>query len=298
VSEPSADQRALAIREPPARLRLASSVASLQRGQSLLLDHRGRAISERTLNLLAFGVLAVLVPYVVVTASYVQLAVTGGVFVFMRVLGRQMRRLHALIAQYRDDEAWELAKRLERASKRPGTHLVYLLGLIAWRRGDMIAAATYTEQAMIRTRRSIPRTWHWVHRYHHAHMRLELDGAAAEPLVTALTGGPTGEYFRHEANYTQALLAFRLADHTRLPGDEVLYDWAKLALGSNIEGRTVGLLAWAFDQRGDAEMSAYLLGEVRSRLLGGEVTSRNTSPALWEWLGPRLPPPETDETAT
>ena len=80
--------------------------------------------------------------------------------------------------------------------------------------------------------------------------------------------------------------------HTRwpdeLPDDLELHDWARSALGDNAGGGRLGLLAWAFDRRGDQDMSALLLGEVESHLPVPLARLAPMVPRLHAWLAPRI----------
>jgi hypothetical protein len=82
------------------------------------------------------------------------------------------------------------------------------------------------------------------------------------------------------------MIAFHAGDARRLPDDEELYDWAKAALRTSRFGVSVALLAWAFAERGDAEMAGHMLREAPTRLATEFLPE--SAPRLSKWLDDKL----------
>lgn len=105
-----------------------------------------------------------------------------------------------------------------------------------------------------------------------------LDEARAR--LAALGPVPEGEYFR--INHWSAELYLALREGTHAIEDDELHRRASAALAITSAAPLLGLLAWAFDQRGDDEMVALLLAEARDRhpgqLLSGPL------PLLDAWM--------------
>ena len=80
--------------------------------------------------------------------------------------------------------------------------------------------------------------------------------------------------------------AFHTGDVRLLPDDDDLYEWAKAALRTSRFGVSVVLLAWAFGERGDVDMSSHLLREAPSRLTTEFLPE--SAPQVSAWLTTRL----------
>lgn len=105
-----------------------------------------------------------------------------------------------------------------------------------------------------------------------------LDEARAK--LDALGPVPDGEYFRVSHWGAELYLALREGTHA-LDEDE-LHRRAKAALAITSAAPLLGLLAWAFDQRGDDEMAALLLSEARDRHPGQPLSG--PLPLLEAWM--------------
>jgi hypothetical protein len=116
--------------------------------------------------------------------------------------------------------------------------------------------------------------------------------AAMGRLDTARTAraeleqAPRGDYFAMELALTDLMLAFHAGDVKLLPDDDDLYEWAKAALRTSRFGVSVVLLAWAFGERGDADMAGHLLREAPSRLTTEFLPE--SAPQVSAWLDKRL----------
>lgn len=111
-----------------------------------------------------------------------------------------------------------------------------------------------------------------------------LDDARAK--LEALGPIPEGEYYR--ITHWGAELYLALAEGAHAIDEDELHHRAKAALAITSAGPLLGLLAWAFDQQGDAEMSALLLDEARDRHPGRKLSG--PMPLLEAWMETRATP--------
>jgi hypothetical protein len=308
--EPQArDARAvvLAKPQPPPKIGLAESLETVERGQVVLLDRYGRIMSKRAvkvrLGLHSAGVAGALAAEIagLVLGS---VALLGGGFAMLLLLTHQSRNQKELLLAKRlsivgrDAEAQVLLEAIDR--RRPGGMIYFEtqreLGALAWRRGELAAALARFKSALDMVTPAKNAVGYWLTYASLVEVQLELDHAAAEGLIARLDGAPDTPLFRAEREYIELMFAFH-SNHTRgLPADETLYEWAKSALISNVSGLRIGLLAWAFEQRGDGEMATHLLREVRSHLLRDFQESRCFAPKLGDWLEPRMLAAEAEAT--
>ncbi|RZO55708.1 MAG: hypothetical protein EVA89_25525 [Sandaracinaceae bacterium] len=91
---------------------------------------------------------------------------------------------------------------------------------------------------------------------------------------------PTGDYLRLTHWTTELFLAFRKGAHEL--DEDVLHERAKHALGITSASPLLALLAWAFEQNGDADMAELLMDEARDRHPGDLLSKR--MPELQRWM--------------
>jgi hypothetical protein len=296
--------------EPP-KLMFATSLATMKRGEVLLVDRDGRTLTRRTINRrrwLLGGIAATCVatiatvssaPVVVGAATLLgTLAIKLARPLAIHVANPEFRRgLRFLIAN-RDAEARPLIEAADAKDRSGdlGASIARAVALLAWRRGEHAEARRHTERALAKASRTGDGAiTYWLIAVQRAQLVALHDPEAAMPLIAELADAPDNDYFRAERRFAELAAAFHADRPDRLPADDVLYDWAKDALAVNSGGFRVAALAWVFDARGDAEMAAHLLGEVRSRLLIPTELIPNIDPPLWAWAEPRLPSPNADE---
>src|SRR4029078_5000832 len=91
-----------------------------------------------------------------------------------------------------------------------------------------------------------------------------------------------GDSFALELALSDLMIAFHSNDARHLPEDDELYDWAKAALRTARFGVSGALLAWAFGERGDADMAGHMLREAPTRLATEFLPE--SAPKLSKWL--------------
>ena len=206
---------------------------------------------------------------------------------------RARRRLHVaagLVTDGKLDEAEQLLDQLARAARpRTRANLEHLRAVADRRRGDLERALVHADACarLGPPRRRAANLVYWQNQFERLSILLEL--GRAEPARAALAvvaGAPPGEWFVWQRRKARLHAAF--AGCAEPPDDETLHAWARDALGYNHTGILCGLLGWAFDRRGDAEMSALCLREAPARFLRGPEPVATGYPRLWAWLGPRL----------
>lgn len=306
-----AETTALAVTAEPPKLTFATSLANIKRGEVLLLDRDGGTLTQRTINRrlwLLGGIAATCVATIVTVSSLPVVVAAGGMLAGLALkmvkplaihyANPEFRRgLRFLIAN-RDAEARPLIEAADAKNRHGevGASIARAVALLAWRRGEHAEARRHTERALMKASRTGDGAiTYWLIAVQRAQLLALHDPEAAMPLIADLGGAPNNDYFRGERQFAELAAAFHSDRADRLPADDVLYDWAKEALAVNTGGFRLAALAWVFDARGDAEMSAHLLGEVRSRLLIPIELVANVDPPLWAWAEPRLPSPDADD---
>lgn len=287
------DERALVPATDAApRLVLAESLAQRQRGQVVLLDRKGQVLGRRRARrqqAVILGSMALFLAFAGVVLG--PSAAIGGGIGYAVMLGfswlryRTLRRAVALLVAWRDDEARALLLEVQRRRHRRevASEVERLLGVLAWRRGEHQVALEHVERAIalgggIGHLRTITRL----------QLVAELDPERARTLLPELDALPTTEYFVSERRYLALVIAFNRDRPDELPDDLELHDWARAALDDNLGGGRLGLLAWAFDRRGDREMSELLLREVEAHLPVPLARTAPMWPRLHAWLAPRI----------
>jgi tetratricopeptide (TPR) repeat protein len=102
----------------------------------------------------------------------------------------------------------------------------------------------------------------------------------ARASLAALGPAPEGEYLRLQ-HWTLELYLALAEGHHDFPEEE-LYRRSRAALAITTAAALLGLLAWAYQQRGDQEMSRHLLAECLDRHFGPRISG--SLPLLQRWL--------------
>lgn len=290
--------RALALPVPtsPVRFRLARSLKAASVGEVMALDERGDVVDPRRSRLanarLWFGAATMGALGWGSVAALGGAAFLGPVFLVgcMGLVAWESRRLRelkraiALAASGRRDEATAAFAALE--TRRPGPALKatidYWIGSLAWQRGQFAEAEKRFEAALgtcYRTRRL--EVLCWIVEFSLVQL-LAATGQIERALRirAELDRAPDGDYFRLARMLTDLTIAFHRGSAEALPDD--LYEWAHEALEMNRFGNGLVLLAWAFTERGDAEMARHLLRVAPDRLEACFLGE--TDPTLARWM--------------
>jgi hypothetical protein len=278
--------------------RIASELPRVQAGDLVLIDPRGAVMSRRRARVrggLVLGTLA--------AACGIMFAVDpllGGIYTGVLALRlvpallrtRRMRAIVALIAVGDLDRGErELDRFAQRASRRWRANVVQARAVIAWKRGQLERALAECEACAVllpAPRRGF-RVVYWQNLFNHAHVLLELDRAGeAWPLVERAAGAPPGEWYQLQLRALRLHDAFARGRDGDLGSDDDLHDRVRDLLRYNHTGVSLAMLAWAYEARGDAEMTTHLLGEVPARFLAPTGTVASMYPRLWAWLAPKL----------
>jgi tetratricopeptide (TPR) repeat protein len=278
--------------------RVSSSLDTARPGEVLLLDDDGHVLGPKAMRRATVAGWAMVGTVVGVGAGTIGVlvapavgavvgAVTLATLAWQLRHGRELQRALALASSGRREEAMALVERLQRRQLgEPFPPVLdYLAGKLHWQHGRFDEALTRYDRALAQLRqlRGRGRGMFWVCSFDRAQLlavagRLEAARAARQEL----DGAPRGDYFAMELALTDLMIAFCADAPQELPGDDELYEWAKAALRTSRFGASVALLAWAFDRRGDAEMSRHLLREVPERLESEFLPA--TAPALHRWV--------------
>jgi hypothetical protein len=291
---------------PLPALRLADRLENLQRGEMIAIRPDGRVMDRRGLRLRYAGYLGVVGAFC--TAAIAMSPAIGLMYTAMAggMVALQLRRVSALnriprlVRAERLDEAEREIAALERRGWRYRAMAALGRCQIACHRGDLAAALTAArrcEQLLPAPDRRIY-TVYWANQFLLASVLLELGKLdEAQVAIGNAMRAPDGEYYAVLKRELEALRAFIHDRADDLGTDDDLHDRVRVALRHNHTGMTVGLLAWAYDRRGDVEMSAHLIAEAPARFLLGPELVEKMHPRVWAWLGPRiaaLPAPEEE----
>jgi hypothetical protein len=105
----------------------------------------------------------------------------------------------------------------------------------------------------------------------------------ARARLAALGPVPSGEYLRIQHWTLELYLALAEGEHTF--SEDELYRRSRAALEITTAAALLGLLAWAYDRKGDEEMSRHLLDECLDRHFGPRISG--SLPLLQRWLDQR-----------
>jgi hypothetical protein len=195
----------------------------------------------------------------------------------------------------------EVDREIEQLERRGASALAaYARAAVAIRRGQLDVALAATERCaglMPAPDRRMPHIY-WMNAFVRAGLLLELGRFADASLVTERAmAAPGGDVYALFKRGLEAHRAFVRDRDDELGTDDQLHDRVRDALRYNQTGATVAILAWAYDKRGEPDMSAHLLGEVAPRCPHGVESIARTHPRLWAWLEPKLaalPAPDED----
>lgn len=260
--------------------RVSRSLADAKPGEVLLLDDSGQVMGEPVMRRQqavgwavvggAAGVSVALLSMALGPVIGVLAGATFGAVMWRQSQAwRRARAALVLASAGRRDEALAAVEAVEktRVNDNLRPFLSYLRGKLEWQRGQFAAALALYDRAMGAVRPRRRRAMYWVCAFDRAQLlavmgRLE----AARTARTELDQAPKGDYFALELALTDLVLAYVASDASELPGDEELYEWAKVALGCSRFGTNLVLLAWALGKRGDHDMETLLLREAAPRL--------------------------------
>ena len=283
-----------------ALLKSASSLERAQLGEMIWLGRQGEVMGAAAMRRLRtrmwvragalWGGIAVLYGWIL---GPLGVAVAAGGFGMAVVWGsrrsRPYRAALALMAEGRRDEAYEaftdLSRRGATRQWRPVVELC--LAQLEWMRGRHPEALAGLDALLPRLRARPLEDGHlWLALFYRAGLLAVLGRLdEARSVARELDDAPRGEFFEMQRQGLLLSLAFHADRPEDLPTDEVLYDWARAALGRTRFGSVCVLCAWAFERRGDTEMAAHLLKEAPDRLTGSFLAE--THPRLHAYLQAR-----------
>jgi hypothetical protein len=281
--------------------RVSSSLDAARPGEVLLLDEEGQVLGPRAMRraaMVGWGVVGGIVSLGAVAVAALAGPILGvatgattlAILAHHARSGREFRRALALASAGRRDEALAAVQALEarHLGEQFPPFIDYLTGKLEWQRGHFDAALARYERARAHlAQRRRGRGMYWVCSFDRAQLLAAMGKVdAARTARVELDDAPRGDYFAMELALTDLMIAFHAGDATRLPDDEELYDWAKAALRTSRFGVSVALLAWAFAERGDAEMAGHMLREAPTRLATEFLPE--SAPKLSKWLDAKL----------
>lgn len=279
-----------------AKLRLAETLDGRRPDEIVLLDRRGRFVSRRSFRRRIWAIWAIALGLLVegvvtqgLTSVIFPFSVVGTFLVLSRPRFKkhaQLRRARNLALAWRDEEA--RAELLAIAS--PGgairIEVERMLAAIDGRRGDFAAALDHIDRAIeeLKRRKQTKQATYWICLGMRFDILVELDVDRAAAALPELAQLPATAYFRSVHHYAALAIAFHRDDPRALPDDLTLHDWARTALATNGSACRLALLAWAFDRRGDREMSEHLLEQVPAHLHVPFDRVAPGSPKLHRWV--------------
>jgi len=283
---------------PLPAIRLADRLDKLRPGEMVAVGRDGNVLDRRTRvrrAILPLAMIGAFSTWAIITAPVVGIAyvafVGGWIGLTMR-WARTINKIGRLIRAQRFDDAERAIAALERRGRRDKGIAAFYRALLAQHRGDSeaaVVAARACEQILTSPDK---RTYYayWANAFVLAGALYELGRVdEAKAAHERANRAPDGEFYRHMKRGLEAQRAFATGRHEELGTDDDLHDRVREALRYNHTGLTVALLAWAYDQRGDAEMASHLAGEVGSRCIYGLESIERMHPRVWAWLGPKIP---------
>lgn len=290
-----ADEPAEGARPLPA-LRLADKLERLQPDEMVLVRRDGRIMSRsqrRLRQVVILGGIGAACAALIATSPVFGISYTALLagFVGVRLRGiRVLNQVPRLIRAERFDDAERVIGGLERGNVRQRAVAAYGRLMIASARGELdaaLAASDRCAQLLPGPDRFLYAVY-WSNTIQRAGLLLQLGKDGADAAFARAMQAPTGEVYALMKRDLEALRAFVRDRPDELGDDDALHARANEALRYNHTGATIGVYAWAFERRGDAEMSAHLVGEVPSRCQHGVERIARANPRLWTWLGPKL----------
>ena len=289
----AAGPTALAARESPPAAKLAASLQAASRHELVHVDRKGQVRSPARFRLLQYGGYGLMVGIVgAVTVVYYAILGPAGVAVgaalglWYGAIARHhlaLRRGLELLVADRIDEAAAALGRLLNAHlvpRRVRAAAEQNLGLCRMIGGSHEEALALHRSAIARWGRSrsplLPMA-----RHGEVCALINLGRLPeARERYTALGPPPEGDYLK--VNHWSVELYLALAEGKHPLAEAELYLRARVALGITTAAGLLGLLAWAYDQSGDRDMSQHLLRECLDRHHGPRLSG--TLPLLQRWL--------------
>ncbi len=291
---------------PLPALRFAGKLEHLKAGEHVAVSKNGDVMTPRGIRLrvaLTYGWIGACCAVMFWSAPVVGAVYTaglGGFIVMRRAKARAFNRIPRLIMNDRLDEAArELdlldQQKLATAWRAP---LANWRAALCWRRGELEPALASARRCLellpspARNRHVV----YWQNQFTLANLLLVLGRLEeAAPFVAEAMRAPAGEWYRVQQRALEAHRAFATGRHAELGSDDDLHDRVREALRYNHTSITLANLAWAYEQRGDADMATHLLAEVPARLhFTSAAINARMYPNVWAWLGPRLPPDDVE----
>jgi tetratricopeptide (TPR) repeat protein len=286
---------------PP--FKLARSLEEATQGSFVHVDNRGQVRSParyRMLSTIANG--ASLVAVASVTALYAArfgtlaaVAVAGvfGATVGMAMLrGRRLNKAARLLQADRLDEAETLCRRtlsgrLVQRRYRAVAH--QSLAAIAVRRGQFETALGEARAAMELHARSFRRSVYLdMLAYFEIGLLVNL-GRVREARERLDARGPVPEGNYLKLQHWTADLSVQFAEGRLQLDEEQLWVRSKSGLQITRGAQLLALCAWAYFERGDADLGSHLLEQAVDR---AEPHSARSAPGLWRWVEEKRPKAE------
>jgi hypothetical protein len=294
--EGSGARLAVALREPAPAVKIASSLQAASRRDVLHVDGKGRVRSPARYRLLQYGWYASMAGVVAGgTALYYTLIGPSSIAVGAALglwYGHLVRRYWSLrdgiklLTADRFDEAaasftrTATARGVPRRLRALAEQNLAACKMIGGQYGE---ALVLYRSSMGRWRSS--RTLHAMLARHGEVIALINLGRLPEARarLDALGPPPDGEFLK--INHWTVELYLALAGGANAPGEDELFRRSRIALGITTAAGLLGLLAWAYEQRGDRDMSLHLLQECLDRHVGPRLSG--VLPLLQKWLDAR-----------
>jgi hypothetical protein len=289
---------------PLPALRLADSLARQRPDELIAVGRDGVVISRKQVRrrmAVYYGLLGAASATAIALSPVFGIpyaAILGGIVLMKRRRIQRLNRVVQLLRADRLDEVDRELDTLERRDWRSRALAAYARAGVAVRRGQLDTALASTERCaslMPSVDRAMPHVY-WMNLFLRASILLELRRLGdASPVIERAMAAPDGEVYALFKRGIEAQRAFARGQDDELGTDDQLHDRARDALGYNQTGITVAILAWAYERRGDIDMSAHLLGEVVARCPHGVEAIASAHPSLWAWLEPKLAALPRDE---
>ena len=289
---------------PLPALRLADSLAKQRPDELIAVGRDGVVIPRKQVRkrmAVYYGLLGAASATAILINPPFGIAYSAALGAIVWAKRRRLARLNRVVRLLRADRLDEVDKELdvlERRDWRSRALAAYARAGVAVRRGQLDAALASTERCaslMPSIDRAMPHI-DWMNLVLRASLLLELRRIGdASPIIERAMTAPDGEVFALFKRGLEAQRAFVRERDDELGTDDQLHDRARDALGYNQTGVTIAILAWAYERRGDADMSTHLLGEVAARCPHGVEAIERAHPSLWKWLEPKLAALPRDE---
>jgi len=298
----------LEVQETRPALKLSASLAGASRDEFVYVGRNGQVLSPTRYRVQRVASLALAISAavggvalsVVIGAPWLALLYVASLGYGANVWARseQLKRGAALLAADRLEEAeaelWPLTRSRWTTQTVQALAWQNLAG-VALRRGQTETALEHVRRCEQQFRRIwwVPLgPWRWINRFSEVQLLAQLGRVKeARELYRSMTRVPEGEYFVLLRMNAELMLAFAEGSAEALPTD--LHAWVRNALATTSAELALAILAWAHEERGDAEMASLLVAQARDRI-DAAVFGR-MFPTVYAWLRTRpVAPPETD----